>query len=525
MDDVKIKRAALSVSNKRGIVELAKFLQSAGIELISTGGTGKALSDSGISYTTVESITGNPEAFGGRMKTISFPFASALLYRRNNEEDCKQAEALGVKPIDLVVCNLYPFIEARNSGCSEEKLIEQIDIGGPTMVRAAAKNFSDVVILTDPADYPLLVDELNRTDGATTLSFRKRMAAKAFRLSAQYEMAISSELSKRFLGEECDYLSLQEGRKLRYGENPHQSATFYKNAQQIGKTIASADIIQGKALSYNNILDADAALRSMSDVYQLCKNDFPHIVSIIKHLNPCGLAAEKSQIQALENAWAGDPVSAFGGILAFSSELSLESVEWLEDKFIELLIAPSIHPDAINRLSKKKNIRVLLCPPREMDSEQMIRSVFGGYLVQNEDEGLADGWKVVTKQKIPEEKIELSKFGILACKHLRSNAIALVRQSKTKGYQLIGAGMGQPNRIDSLRVLAAPRAKDKCDLNDVVMVSDAFFPFPDVVEQASEEGIRVIIQPGGSIKDQVVIEAADKAKIAMAFTGTRHFRH
>lgn len=525
MSEKKILRAAVSVSNKKGVVELVKFLQFLKIEIISTGGTGKTLRDAGISYATVESITGNPEAFGGRMKTISFPFASALLYRRNNPEDCEQAEALGVKPIDLVVCNLYPFVDAKNSSCGEEELIEQIDIGGPTMVRAAAKNFSDVVIVTDPSDYPLLIDELTREQGKTTLSFRKRMAVKAFRLSAHYEVAISTELSKRFLGEESDFLSLQEGRKLRYGENPHQSATFYKNAQQIGKTIASADIIQGKALSYNNILDADAALRSMSDVFQLCKNNLPHVVSVIKHLNPCGLAAEKTQIQALQNAWEGDPVSAFGGILAFSSEVSRECIEWLGDKFIELLIAPSIHSDALQLLSKKKNIRVLICPPRDMESELMVRSVFGGFLVQNEDEGLPDGWKVVTKQPIPKEKEELAKFGILACKHLRSNAIALVRETKTKGYQLVGAGMGQPNRIDSLRALAAPRAKEKCKLKDVIMVSDAFFPFPDVVEYASEEGIEIVVQPGGSIKDQAVIEAADKAKIAMVFTGTRHFRH
>lgn len=524
-DFVRIKRALFSVSDKEGAVEFARFLSERGVEILSTGGTGKALAAAGVSYTPMEKITGNPEAFGGRMKTISFPFASALLFRRDNAEDVATARKMGVEPVDLVVCNLYPFEEARKRGAGDAELVEEIDVGGPTMVRAAAKNHAHVAVATAPFQYVSLIKEIGANDGALSLATRKRLAVGAFRLLASYDSAVAAELSARFLGEENLYLAVDEGKKLRYGENPHQSAVFYRDPSVPGTTIATAEVLQGKALSYNNILDADAALRSMSDVFFASGARAP-AVSIIKHLNPCGLATGRTPMEALELAWAGDPVSAFGGILAFSHPLPASCAEWLGDKFVELVVAPSVEPEALAILARKKNVRVLVCPPRKaVIGERMMRSVYGGLLVQQEDEGLDPDFVSKTRMEFPESMFPLARFGVMAGKHLRSNAIALVRQHTDGNFQLVGAGMGQPNRIDSLRALAGPRAALKGDLGDLVLISDAFFPFPDVVEAAAELGIRFIVQPGGSIKDGDVIAAADRLGIAMAFTGLRHFRH
>jgi phosphoribosylaminoimidazolecarboxamide formyltransferase/IMP cyclohydrolase len=523
MDFVKIKRALFSVSDKEGAVGFARFLSERGVEILSTGGTGKVLQAAGIAYTPMEKITGNPEAFGGRMKTISFPFASALLYRRDNAEDVATAKKMGLDPVDLVVCNLYPFQEARKRGASDAELVEEIDVGGPTMVRAAAKNHNHVAVATSPSQYADLMKELSDNEGALSVKTRKFLAVDAFRLLAAYDSAVAAELSARFLGEETQYICLDHGKKLRYGENPHQEATFYRDPFVRERSIASAEILQGKALSYNNILDADAALRSMSDAFLAA--DRP-TVSIIKHLNPCGLATGKNSLEALELAWEGDPVSAFGGILAFSHPLSADCAEWLGDKFVELVVAPSVESDALVLLAKKKNLRVLLCPSRKpVQAERMIRSVFGGVLIQQEDEGLDPDFESKTKRVFPEELLPLARFGVMAGKHLRSNAIALVRQHKGGNFQLVGAGMGQPNRIDSLKSLAGPRAKLKGKLEDLILISDAFFPFPDAVEAAAELGIKFIVQPGGSIKDADVIATADRLGIAMAFTGRRHFRH
>ena len=526
MDLVKIKRALFSVSDKEGAVGFARFLQQRGVEILSTGGTGKAFEIAGIPYTPMEKITGNPEAFGGRMKTISFPFASALLFRRDNPDDVATAKKMGVEPVDLVVCNLYPFHEARKRGAEEAALVEEIDIGGPTMIRAAAKNHRHVAVATNPAQYADIMSEIEKNEGALSLATRKRLAVEVFRTMAAYDSAIAEELSARFLGEENYYLGLSDGKKLRYGENPHQSAFFYRNPLVSGPTIASAEILQGKALSYNNILDADAALRSASDAL-IAIGGGRSVVCIVKHLNPCGLASGRTALEALELAWEGDPVSAFGGILCFTSAFTVECAEWLGDKFVELIVAPSVEPDALALLAKKKNLRVLLCPPRKAGKELMIRSVFGGVLVQEEDEGVDAEFKSVTKLAFPEEKLPLARFGVMACKHLRSNAIALVKALPNGNFQLVGAGMGQPNRLDSIRALAGPRAREKkgVKMEDLVLISDAFFPFADGLEAAHAEGIRYVIQPGGSIKDGDVIAAADRLGMAMAVTGTRHFRH
>ncbi len=525
-DVVKIKRALFSVSDKDGVVGFAKFLHSRGVEILGTGGTMKKLAESGIPVTSMEKITGNPEAFGGRMKTISFPFASALLYRRDNPEDVATAKKMGVEPVDLVVCNLYPFREAQKRGASDPELVEEIDVGGPTMIRAAAKNHAHVAVATNPAQYAKLMAEIESTDGGLTFSTRKMLAVRAFQLLAGYDSAIAAELAARYLGEEGHYLALDRGKKLRYGENPHQGATFFRDPEYTGETsIASADILQGKQLSYNNLLDADAALRSASDAWHSINESRP-VVAIVKHLNPCGLASGRSALEALELAWEGDPVSAFGGILCFTTPVTKECADWLGDKFVELVVAPSVDADALAVFAKKKNLRVLLCPPRKSAiKERMIRSVLGGVLVQDEDEGPDAEFKSVTKLAFPKEKLPLASFGVMANKHLRSNAIALVREQSNGNFQLVGAGMGQPNRLDSIRALAGPRAKAKGAMDDLVLISDAFFPFADGVEAAGELGIKFVVQPGGSIKDEEVIAAADRLGMAMVFTGRRHFRH
>jgi phosphoribosylaminoimidazolecarboxamide formyltransferase/IMP cyclohydrolase len=523
--NVKIKRALFSVSDKEGVIGFARFLEKLGVEILASGGTAKKLGDSGIAVTPMEKITGNPEAFGGRMKTISFPFASALLYRRDNPEDVATAKKMGVEPIDLVVCNLYPIHEARKKNASEPELIEEIDVGGPTMVRAAAKNHAHVAVATDPMQYAELMHEIEQNEGALSLETRKRLAVAAFRMMASYDSAIAAELSSRFLGEEVNYLALDRGKKLRYGENPHQTATFYRDPYFAAASIASADILQGKPLSYNNLLDADAALRSASDAYLAIGSERP-VVAVVKHLNPCGLASGRSAIEALQLAWAGDPISAFGGILCFTTPFTRDCADWLGDKFVELIVAPSVEPDALAQLAKKKNLRVLLCPPREAAvPERMLRSVFGGVLIQEEDEGLDQEFRSVTKLSFPKEKLPLASFGVMAAKHLRSNAIAMVRAHENGNFQLVGAGMGQPNRLDCIRALAGPRAAAKGKMEDLVLISDAFFPFADGIEAAHESGIRFVVQPGGSIRDEEVIAAADKLKMAMVFTGRRHFRH
>ncbi len=524
--NVKIHRALLSVSDKSGIVDLAKFLHSQGVILYSTGGTGKLLESSAIPFRSMEEITKNPEVFGGRMKTISFPFASALLYRRDNADDVAVAKKMGIEPMDLVVCNLYPFQEAKRAGADDEKLVEEIDVGGPTMIRAAGKNHKHVAVVTNPKDYASIIEEMKHTSGALSLETRKSLAVKAFRLLAAYDSGVAEELGKRFLQEDSHYLPLSEGKKLRYGENPHQEAHFYSDPMfGSGTNIANAEVVQGKALSYNNILDADAALRSCSDVFHVLEKRSP-VVSIVKHLNPCGLASGKTSLEALKLAWAGDPVSAFGGILCFSHSITEDCADWLGDKFVEILVAPSVEPAALEIFAKKKNMRILLCPPKEFQrQEKMIRSVYGGVLVQDEDIGMDPELRSVTEKPFLEEKISLAQFGIMVCKHLRSNAIALVHEENGT-YQLVGAGMGQPNRLDSIRALAGPRAKEKkVKMEHLVLVSDAFFPFADGIEAAYAEGIRHIVQPGGSIKDNEVIAKANELGMHMAFTGRRHFRH
>lgn len=520
--NVKIERALLSVSDKEGLIDLARFLAGKKIELIATGGTAQKLSEAGIAFTPIEQITGNPEAFGGRMKTLSFQFLSGLLFRRDIPQDVKTAAELKVKPIDLVVCNFYPFQAAMQSGASDPDLVEQIDIGGPTMVRAAAKNFAHVVVCTSSAQYAELIQTLESTTG-TSFEMRRKFAVQAFALTAHYETMIAEELARRFDGSSVKYLRLQDGQPLRYGENPHQKADFFRLGTD-ANSLAAANSLQGKALSYNNLLDADAAHRAASDIALLAPQE-NCAVAVVKHLNPCGLAQAPTPLEALKLAWAGDPISAFGGILYFSKPLDTTVTDWLEDKFIEVIMAPAIAPAALTALTKKKNLRVLLLPPKKPSGEKMLRSVSGGILVQDEDEGIDTEFKTVTQKVLPKELMPLAEFAVMAAKHLKSNAIALVRAPTEKSWQLVGAGMGQPNRVDSLRLLAGPRALDKTELQKCLLASDAFFPFPDIVEVAAEMGLQYLLQPGGSMRDEEVVQACDRLGVGMVFTGRRHFRH
>ncbi len=519
---LKPKRALISVTDKTGVIQLAKVLETFDIEIISTGGTAKKLEEAGIKVIPIQEITGNPEAFGGRMKSISFEVGSGLLFRRYNEDDQADMMKLSIRAIDIVVCNLYPFEEAIKKNSSEDELVENIDIGGPTMIRAAAKNYEAVSCLTSPNQYTDFTNELLELKGSITFSTRKKLAGEAFYLTAQYDTMISHS----FNSQEIKAPSFSQIRPLRYGENPHQKAwlALTKNLSN-HSGIANAKVLQGKELSYNNLLDADASWKCNSDVW-LCLEKNGHAVTVVKHANPCGVAFDQDPLEALKKAWASDPVSAFGSIITFSSQISAEIAKWLEDKFIEIVIAPSFSNEAKEIFSKKKNLRLLVCSPREEKTDEKVyRSIAGGLLIQEEDELIESKFANVTKTKFDTNMISLAHFGLALGKYLKSNAITLVAKDEDS-YVLAGAGMGQPNRLDSLKMLAAPRAKKSgFDLKKVVLISDAFFPFRDSIEVAHEVGIKYIVQPGGSIRDEEVICACDEFNMAMLFTGHRHFRH
>lgn len=521
-----IKTALLSVTDKSHLIPLAQTLVDRGVKLISTGGTAKALTAAGFPVTPVEELTGNPEAFGGRMKSISFQIGSGLLFRRGHAQDEMEASKLNIPKIDLVVCNLYAFENYTGQNVEEEKLVEEIDIGGPLMIRAGAKNYASVTVLTDPSQYEKFTNFFKENNG-TSVEFRRTLASEAFDRIARYDAAIAEELGERFNPERQEkFVTLNKVQELRYGENPHQKGTWYswKNAKTQG--LGGAKVIQGKELSYNNLLDADAAWKSMSDVHTLFNQDFT--ATVIKHGNPCGLAHGKEALTTLTEAWKGDEVSSFGGIVALSFEVDLKTAEFFDERFIEILMAPAFTAEAKAWFTKKKNVRLLELPIRAQESmEKTLRSFHGGVLMQAEDEKLvpASTYQTKTKNGFKENQTHLISFGILACKHLKSNGIALVGE-RNGTITLVGAGMGQPNRLDSLHLLASPRAKKKdANFGELVLISDAFFPFADSIEAAHQYGIKYIVQPGGSIRDQEVIQKADECGMSMVFTSERHFRH
>ena len=539
IQQITIKRALLSVSDKTGLIPLANTLRQFGCELISTGGTGKALQENGIAYTDIQKVTGNPEAFGGRMKTISFAIESALLFDR--EKDAAEAEKLNITPIDLVVCNLYPFKKVLDAGADEATLIENIDIGGPTMVRAGAKNFKYVAVVTDVAEYDALIAELSANQGALSYATRKRLMRKAFNHTADYDAMIATAMDK-LDGELSLRLAFTGGKELRYGENSHQKAFYYRDKEADASSLYDMKILHGKELSFNNILDINGAIES---VRRLNKTG----CAVIKHTNPCGLAEGDDQRQVFEAAWVGDPVSAFGGILAFNRSLERRAAEFLmldaadrsQRKFVEVVIAPQIPADTLEYLQQHKNLRVIeyntAFPPCPKD----VRYVNGLLLTQDADLELLSKMEAVTEIKPDMDAIRpLVEFGLKAISNIKSNSIVLVRE-KNGLFQLLGMGAGQPNRLNSTK-LALERSRETlkaeysgdpagleayltAEIGKAVMISDAFFPFPDNVEFAAEYGVKLITQPGGSMRDNLTFDACNRLGVAMILTGLRHFKH
>ena len=516
------RKALLSVSDKTGVVEFGRRLHALGFELLSTGGTAAMLTDNGIAVTEVSDYTGFPEMMDGRLKTLHPMVHGGLLGRRGRDDEIMAQ--YGIAPIDVVVVNLYPF-EATISrpDCTLEEAIENIDIGGPTMLRAAAKNYTAVTVVVDPADYDCVGDELEK--GKLDETLRRRLARKVFAHTARYDSAISAYLVKQWPHEDDDYFPAQlsiradKAQEMRYGENPHQRAAFYRDPNPPVGSLAAAEQIQGKELSFNNMGDADAALE--------CVLAFDDIACVIvKHANPCGVALANSQLQAYDRAYKTDPTSAFGGIIAFNRPLDAATASAIiERQFVEVIIAPAITTDALPILATKPNVRVLACGRRDgtdNDSVLDLRRVSGGLLVQDRDVGIitrAD-LEVVTKRQPTEQEFNDLLFAWKVVKYVKSNAIIYCRDACT-----VGVGAGQMSRVYSARI-ASIKAADEClEVTGSVMASDAFFPFRDGLDQAAEAGIRAVIEPGGSMRDSEVIAAADEHNIAMVFTGMRHFRH
>lgn len=512
------KRALISVSDKTGILEFAKELLTTGFEIISTGGTKKALEEAGIATLGIEEVTGFPEMMDGRVKTLHPLIHGGLLGRRDLQTHLDAMAEHGITPIDVVVVNLYPFKETiSKTDVTEADAIENIDIGGPSMLRSAAKNFAAVTVLVDPADYQQVATEL-KTEGETTLATRKALAAKVFRHTAAYDALIAGYLTELVEETQPEKLTLTYDLKqsLRYGENSHQQAAFYQDALPVTYSIAAAKQLHGKELSYNNIKDADAALRIAREF------DEPAVVAL-KHMNPCGIGTAATIEEAYDFAYDADPVSIFGGILVANREIDLATAEKMHKLFLEIIIAPAFAPEAFEVLSAKKNLRLMTLDFSEKNQTTAYEkvSVLGGLLVQDQDviKETPQAWQVVTKRQPSAEELTALAFAWKAVKHVKSNAIVLANH-----HQTVGIGAGQMNRVGSVKI-AIQQAEAADKMAGAVLASDAFFPMGDSVTYAAEHGIKAIIQPGGSIKDQQSIEAADEAGIAMVFTDVRHFRH
>jgi phosphoribosylaminoimidazolecarboxamide formyltransferase/IMP cyclohydrolase len=572
----KIKRALISVSDKSGIVEFAESLQKFGVEIISTGGTARSLREGGVDVTEVSDITGFPEMMDGRVKTLHPKIHGAFLALRDNEEHRQAMQTHGIEPIDLVVVNLYPFEETiENEDVSLSEAIEQIDIGGPAMIRSAAKNWRDVAVVTDTRLYGRVIDELNENDGSLSLETRQTFAALAFTKTSYYDTIISEYLSEQlsddeffsiesldpltenplyqmmkesdeFFDEEefdeeefedddfededfsnnghalsvededfSDFMTLDfvKVSDLRYGENPHQKAALYEHYENLG--IAQAEVLHGKEMSYNNYIDADAAWRLVSDFDELA-------CAIIKHTNPSGVGVGATNTEAYQRALATDPVSAFGGIVAFNKTVDADAATIVNEIFTEVVIAPDFSGEALEIFKQKKNLRVLRVEESEFSDRVEYRTISGGMLVQNRDNLVisAHDLQTVTKRPPTDEEIRALLFAWKVCKHVKSNAIVFANQ-----YQTVGVGAGQMNRVDSVRLAAMRAERTELDLKNTVLASDAFFPFRDNVDEAAKFGITAIIQPGGSMRDEETIQAADEHGLAMVFTGVRHFKH
>jgi phosphoribosylaminoimidazolecarboxamide formyltransferase/IMP cyclohydrolase len=519
-----IKRALISVSDKTGIVEFATVLDSFGVQILSTGGTAKLLQEAGIQVTEVGDYTGFPEMLDGRVKTLHPKIHGGILFRRDLPSHVAAAGDAGIPPIDLVVVNLYPFqATVAKAGCTLDEAIENIDIGGPTMVRAAAKNYQHVAVVTDTSDYPGLAGELKTNAGKLSSATRFRLAVKAFSHIAEYDGAISNYLTaidtegKRQAFPDRFNLQFAKAQAMRYGENPHQQAAFYVAGGEKEASIATARQLQGKELSYNNIADADAALECVKQF------DGAPACVIVKHANPCGVAYGASLLEAYDRAYQTDPESAFGGIIAFNGELDAATAKAIvERQFVEVIIAPKVAPAAVEVVAAKKNVRLLECGqwPKEPGKRLDFKRVNGGLLVQEADLALYNELKVVTKRAPTEDEMADLLFAWRVAKFVKSNAIVYAKENMT-----IGVGAGQMSRVNSARIAAIKAEHAGLEVRGSVMASDAFFPFRDGIDSAGEAGIAAVIQPGGSMRDEEVIAAADERGMAMVFTGMRHFRH
>ncbi len=519
----RIQRAILSVTDKTGLVDFARQLSGLGIELVSTGGTAKLLRDSGIEVKDITELTGFPEMLDGRVKTLHPKVHGGILHRRENPAHVAAVAEHGIQPIDMVVVNLYAFEKtAAKPGVAFEELIENIDIGGPSMIRSAAKNFHDVAVVTSPADYQAIAEELARTGGKLSLETKWRLAQKAFATTAAYDSAIASTLeripdiknSKLSAAEAFPQtlrLSFQKALDLRYGENPHQKAAMYSDGSGAG--VANARQLQGKELSYNNIVDLQAAW----DLAQEFDPNDAAVCAIIKHTNPAGAATGKTLAEAYKRALECDPVSAFGGVIGVNRAIDAEAAEEMHKLFLEVIAAPSFDEAAKARFASKKNLR--LVEVKAAPQKWILKNVSGGILLQdNDSRPLQDiDLKVVTQRAPTPEETRALLFAWKVCKHVKSNAIVYARDGQT-----VGVGAGQMSRVDSAKIGAM---KAQLPLRGTVAASDAFFPFPDGVEEIARAGATAIIQPGGSQRDPEVIEAADGLGLAMLFTGVRHFRH
>ena len=516
----KVQRAILSVTDKTGLVDFARKLASIGVELISTGGTAKLLRDSGIGVKDISELTGFPEMLDGRVKTLHPKVHGGILHRRGNPTHTSAVAEHGIQPIDMVVVNLYAFEKtAAKPGVHFEELIENIDIGGPSMIRSAAKNFQDVAVITSPADYDAIAEELSSNQGTLSQQTRWRLAQKAFATTAAYDSAIASTLERVSANGHFDLhaesgfpptlrVSFQKKMDLRYGENPHQKAALYSDGSGLG--VANGLPLQGKELSYNNIVDLQAA-------WDLAQDFDETVCTIIKHTNPCGTATAPTLVEAYKKALECDPVSAFGGVIGVNRPVDGVAAEEMAKLFVEAIAAPSFDEAAQAKFASKKNLRLVQIT--HTPQKWVLKNVSGGILLQDNDlRRLQENeLKVVSKRQPSVEERRALRFAWKICKHVKSNAIVYVRDG-----QSVGIGAGQMSRVDSCKIGAM---KAVLPLKGTVAASDAFFPFPDGVEEIAKAGAMAIIQPGGSVRDQEVIEAADRLGLAMVFTGLRHFRH
>lgn len=513
---IKVKRALISVADKQGLFNLANYLDQMNVEIISTGGTATVLKEAGITVIPVSDITNFPEMLDGRVKTLHPKIHAGILAQRTPEH-LKQLEEHEIKPIDLVIVNLYPFAKTiAKPDVPMEEVIENIDIGGPTMIRAAAKNYNYVGVITSPERYEEVLMELKENDGCLSSELSYKLACEAFAHTAQYDSIIHQYLEKDLFPTTLN-LSYQKIQSLRYGENPHQRASFYKNPQITIPGISNAKQLHGKELSYNNILDLDSALELVKEF----EEDFACV--IIKHNTPCGVAVTNNQLMAYKFAYETDPTSAFGGIISFNQKVEKDTAEEIVKTFIEAIIAPGFTKEALEILKTKKDLRLLEVAPwqKSLSSHTplALRSIGGGLLIQDSDVKMLtpEDLKVVTKRQPTEQEIKAMLFGWKVVKHIKSNAIVLAKEDRT-----VGIGAGQMSRVDSVKI-AIDKALTKTF--GTIMASDAFFPFRDGIDLVSKVGVKAVIQPGGSIQDEEVIKAADEYDMAMIFTGIRHFRH